>query len=277
MPVIAMNQEMGSQGRLVAEALAAELDLRILRHEVIDHAAQKMHVRKSTLQRFLEGKAGLLERWGTDESSLALYRSEEVLDLARQGNVIIRGSGATALLRPIRHVVCVRVGAPVQVRVRWLMERLETDDEEMVREQITQSDDAHTANMQHAFGVRWGDPMLYDLTLNTERLTVASCVEQIKALLRCPEFQETPESREKLDNLALEYHVRAALRSDEQTAEVNITIEAKAGDVNLLGIVISDAELRTVQEVVAKVAGVKTVHSKLKVMKDAKIFPLPRG
>lgn len=277
MPVIAMNQEMGSQGRLVAEALAAELGLRILRHEVIDHVAQKMHVRKSTLQRFLEGKAGLLERWGTDESALALYRSEEVLDFARQGNVIIRGWGATALLRPIRHVVCVRVGAPVDVRVRWLMERLETDDEQMVREQIAQSDAAHTANMQHAFGVRWGDPMLYDLTLNTERLTVASCVEQIKTLLRCPEFQETAESREKLENLALEYHVRAALRSDERTTEVNITIEAKAGDVTLLGIVISDAELRTVKEVVGRVAGVRKVHSKLKVMKEPRIFPLPRG
>jgi cytidylate kinase len=277
MPVIAMNQEMGSQGRLVAEALAAELGLRILRHEVIDRVAQKMHVRRSALQRFLEGKAGLLERWGTDESSLALYRSEEVLDLARQGNVIIRGWSAVALLRPIRHVVCVRVGAPVHVRVHWLMERLETDDEAMVTEQIAQSDAAHTANMQHAFGVRWGDPMLYDLTLNTERLTVASCVEQIKALVRCPEFQETPESREKLDNLALEYHVRAALRSDERTAEVNITIEATAGDVNLHGIVISDAELRTVREVVAKVAGVKKVHSHLKVMKEPKIFPLPKG
>jgi cytidylate kinase len=272
-----MNQEMGSQGRLVAEALAAELNLRIVRHEVIDHVAHKMHVRKSTLQRFLEGKAGLLERWGTDESSLTLYKAEEVLDLARQGNVIIRGWGATALLRPIRHVVCVRIGAPVDVRVRWLMARLETDDEEMVREQITQSDAAHTSNMQHAFGVRWGDPMLYDLTLNTERLTVASCVEQIKALLRCPEFQETPESREQLANLALEYHVRAALRSDERTAEVNITIEARAGDVSLLGIVISDAELRTVKEVVAKVAGVEKVHSHLKVMKEPKIFPLPRG
>ncbi|UCH52682.1 MAG: cytidylate kinase family protein [Pseudomonadota bacterium] len=277
MPVIAMNREMGSQGRLVAEALAAELDLKIVRHEIIDHVAQKMHVRKSTLQRFLEGKAGLLERWGTDESSLALYRSEEVLDLARQGNVIIRGWSAVALLRPIRHVVCVRIGAPLHVRVRWLMERLETDDEEMVTEQITQSDAAHTANMQHAFGVRWGDPMLYDMVLNTEHLTVASCVEQIKSLIKRPEFQETRESRAQLENLTLEYHVRAALRSDERTAEVHITIEIAAGDVTLSGIVISDAELRAVRDVVSKVSGVTKVHSKLKVMKDSKIFPLPRS
>jgi hypothetical protein len=66
MPVIAMNQEMGSQGKLVAERLAADLGLDIVRHEIIDHLAEKMQVRKSTLQRFLEGKSGLLERWGTD-------------------------------------------------------------------------------------------------------------------------------------------------------------------------------------------------------------------
>ena len=59
MPVIAMNQEMGSQGKFVAEKLAEELGLAIVRHEVIEHVAEKMHLRKSMLQRFLEGKAGL--------------------------------------------------------------------------------------------------------------------------------------------------------------------------------------------------------------------------
>ena len=204
MPVIAMNQEMGSQGKFVAEKLAEELGLAIVRHEIIEHVAEKMHVRKSTLQRFLEGKAGLLERWGTDEASLALFKVEEILELATKGNVIIRGWGATHVLRPIPHIPCVRVGAPFATRVKWLMTCLGTDDEEMVSEEIRHSDMAHRANMQHQFGATWGEPMQYDLTLNTERLSVATCVEQIKLLLKRPEFEETPESRAQLANLTLE-------------------------------------------------------------------------
>jgi cytidylate kinase len=273
MPVIAMNQEMGSQGKLVAEKLAEELGLEIVRHEIIDHVAQKMHMRKSALQRFLEGKSGLLERWGTDEASLALFKVEEILDLAAKGNVIIRGWGATHILRPIPHIPCVRVGAPFATRLKWVMDSLGTDDEDMVAEEIRHSDAAHRANMQHQFGVGWGEPMQYDITLNTERLSVETCVEMIKALLKRPEFEETPESRAKLANLTLEYHTRAALRASPRTADVKILISADSGKLILEGIAASADEKHVIAEVVSQVAGVKGVSNKLKVMTDVGIFP----
>lgn len=273
MPVIAMNQEMGSRGIYVAEGLVAELGLATVRHEVIEHVAEKMQMRKSTLQRFMEGKSGVLERWGIDESSLAVYKAEEILELAAKGNVLIRGYGATALLRPIAHVVCVRIGAPFDLRVKWLMERLETDDEEFVRDEIRQSDAAHLANMQSQFGVTWGDPMTYDIVLNTERVTVESCIEQIKQLVRRPEFQETPESRAQLANLALEHRVRSALRSHPKTGDVNVTVKADGGKITLNGVVLSDDEKRLAADVASQVEGVKKVDNKLKVMKKAKIFP----
>ena len=273
MPVIAMNQEMGSQGKFVAEKLAEELGLEIVRHEIIDHVAQKMHLRKSALQRFLEGKAGLLERWGTDEASLALFKVEEILELAAKGNVIIRGWGATHVLRPIPHIPCVRVGAPFATRLKWLMNSLGTDDEDMVAEEIRHSDAAHRANMQHQFGVGWGEPMQYDITLNTERLSVATCVEMIKELLKRPEFKETPESRAKLANLTLEYHVRAALRAHAKTADVKILIAADSGKVRLEGISASTEERHDITEIVGHAPGVKSVDNKLKTMKYTKMFP----
>ncbi len=273
MPVIAMNQEMGSQGKYVAEKLAEELGLEIVRHEIMDHVAEKMHLRKSMLQRFLEGKAGMIERWGTDEASLALFKVEEILALAAKGNVIIRGWGATHVLRPIPHIPCVRVGAPFRTRVKWLMTCLGTDDEDMVAEEIRHSDTAHRANMQHQFGVTWGEPMQYDLTLNTERLTVASCVEQIKLLLKRPEFEETPASRARLANLTLEYHVRAALRASPRTADVKISIHAENGKVTLEGIAVDAEERHAIAEMVSAVPGVKSADNKLRIMKYPKIFP----
>ena len=273
MPVIAMNQEMGSQGKLVAEKLSEELGLEIVRHEIIDHVAQKMHLRKSALQRYLEGKAGLLERWGTDEANLTLFKSEEILALAAKGNVIIRGWGATHVLHPIAHIPCVRVGAPFATRLKWMMDSLGTDDEDMVAEEIRHSDLAHRANMQHQFGAAWGEPMKYDLTLNTERLSVDTCVDMIKELLTRPEFKETPESHAKLANLTLEYHVRAALRASTKTADVKIAISADNGKVTLEGIAASTDERHDTAEVVRHVPGVKGVDNKLKTMKNTKMFP----
>ena len=62
MPIIAITREMGSLGRDVARALGAELNVPVVYHEVIDHLADRMRVRKSHVIRLLDGSAGLLER-----------------------------------------------------------------------------------------------------------------------------------------------------------------------------------------------------------------------
>jgi len=277
MPVIAMNREMGSRGRDVASLLASELGLRIVQHEVVlDHVAERMHTRRSTVQRYLEGQSKLFERLSTDDESLTLYKQEEVLELAKEGNVIIRGWGAVCLLRPIAHIPCVRVGAPEKTRVRWVMAQLNIDDEELALEQLHHSDAAHIANMQHDYGVRWGDPMIYDLTLNTERVSIESCVAQIKALAQRPEFQETPESRAKLTNLTLQYHIRAALRADERTAGVKVTIEVDGDLATLRGIVARKSEAEASAALAGSVPGIKQVDNQLRTMEGSRFFPSSR-
>ena len=71
------------------------------------------------------------------------------------------------------------------------MDQLETDDEAFAEAEVRRSDDAHAARMHAQFGVTWGDPLLYDLVLNTDRVSVESCVAQIQQLAARPEFQET--------------------------------------------------------------------------------------
>jgi cytidylate kinase len=207
-----------------------------------------------------------------DKKSLAVYTAEEVFELALKGNVLVRGWGATYLLRQVPHIPCIRVCAPFDVRVRFLMARLDTDDEEVVREEIRRSDAAHVSNMHHRFGVTWGDPLIYDAVFNTERLSVPTCVEQIKQLLQRPEFQETPQARARLQNIALEWRVRAALKSAPDTDEVNVTIEASDGTVRLAGIVLHDAERSAAARVAASVAGVDAVDNQLKVMARSRLF-----
>jgi cytidylate kinase len=235
MPVIALTQGMGSLAQDIAEQLADELKLATLQHEVAERVADKMHVSKSLISRLRSGKAGAIERLTADRGAMAIYSAEEVLEAAARGNVVLRGWGATALLRPVPHVPCIRVLRPFAKRVRWLMTELDTDDIEAAEAEIRRSDEANAARMHEQFGVNWGDPVLFDLVLNTDRLSVDTCVQQIKALLARPEFAETEASRTLLLSMALHAHVRAALRAHEDTREVNITIEGSRGDVVLRG------------------------------------------
>ena len=105
MPVIAMTQEMGSLAKDVALQLAQAMNLTVMRHEIIDHVADKMSVSKSLIGRLRGGKAGLVERLTTDQRSVTLYTAEELFALADRGNVVLRGWGATVLLRDRKSVV----------------------------------------------------------------------------------------------------------------------------------------------------------------------------
>lgn len=272
MPVIAMTQEMGSLAKDVALELTAAMNLAVMRHEVVDHVAGKMHVSTSLINRLREGKAGLIERAKTDTERLALYTAEEVFELANKGNVVLRGWGATCLLRPVPHVLTVRITRSFHKRVEWLMNHLETDDRDFAESEIRRSDHAHATRMHQLFGVTWGDPVLYDIVLNTDRLSVHSCVEQIRQLCQRPEFQESEASRQLLANMTLASRVRSALKDNETTQEVNITIEAQKGRVILKGIVVNAHEQAEVEKVASMVSGVVGVENRLRLMTTSRLF-----
>jgi len=266
MTVIAMTQEMATLGKDVALGVCDALGLQQVRHEVGDVVAGRMQVKKTLIRRIREGKAGKVERWSADEKTISIFTAEEVYDLAVKGNVLIRGWGATLLLRSVPHVACIRVCAPVELRVKRLMERLETDDERLARHEIESDDAARAARMGESFNVEWGDPVLYDMTLNTGRIPIATCVEQVVALARSAAFKETPESRRHLADLALGARARAALRADPRTAAIDVSAEGQGGSIVVSGIVVDDAEKAAVVQVVGKVQGAAGVKDELRTM-----------
>ena len=200
MPLIAMTREMGSLGKDVATGLADELGMEIAHSEVVEGAlARRMQVAESEVHRFLEGGAGFMERLRTDHSTLARMTEEEVLARAARGNVVIRGWGATHVLGQLPHVACVRVCAPLNFRVKTLMERLGVDDEAPARGEIERNDAAHARALHDMMAPDWRDPTHYHMVLNTARVPVAQCVAQVRALLPCEALAETDASRAALD------------------------------------------------------------------------------
>ena len=266
MTVIAMTQEMATLGKDVALGVAEALGLQLVRHEVGDLVAGRMQVKKALIRRIREGKAGAVERWAADEKTISIFTAEEVFDLAVKGNVLIRGWGATLLLRAVPHIPCVRVCAPFELRVKRLMERLETDDEELARHEIEADDAARSQRMGEHFNVTWGDATLYDLTLNTERVSIPACIDEVVKLAAAKEFQETPESRRLLADLALQARAVAALKADPRTSGIDISVEPQGGRLRLRGIVVDEREKALVKEVLQPLAGVTAVQDELRTM-----------
>ena len=264
MPLIAMTREMGSLGKDVAAGVAERTHKKVVYHEIIEPIANKMRIRKSHVERFLEGKSGIWERLTTDKTSLSIFTADETFKFLRDDSTaVIRGWGAAHLLKNIPHVVRVRVCAPLETRVTRMMERLATDNRETVESEIQLSEEAHTAITKRHFNVNWRDPENYDVVLCTERLSVEECVDEVEGMMKRKCFQETAESRRLVENLSHEWSVRSALRRDARTTETAITVESNDGVVRLLGVVDTADEALAAGEVAGAVEGIRQVDNQL--------------
>jgi cytidylate kinase len=267
MSLVAMTREMGSLGMDVARILESELKVPLVYHEMVNHLADKMRLRKSHVVRLLGGKANLFERLTADKTSLSIYTADEMLQVANKG-AVMRGWGAAHLLRPVSHAICVRICAPFEVRVKRMMTRLDSDDRDAVAAEIRNSDEAQGAIAKRHFGVDWADPEGYDLSLNTERMTVEQCAEEIVRLTRQPAFQETADSRQALGDLALQASVRAALRADPVTRGLSFAVDSDGAKVRMRGVVATREDSDSAARVAMGVPGVAAVKNELRITAD---------
>jgi cytidylate kinase len=265
MPLIAMNREIGSLGKDVAQGVAEALGIKVQHHEMIDTLANRTRIRKSHVISFLEGKQGLIERLTTDQLSLQLLTADEILSLAEaEGGIILRGWGATSLLKEVPHAVRVCVSASRSLRVRRMMERLGSSDEREVERIVDQNDEASGVVMRRHFHIGNRDIDEYDMCLNTDRLSVAECVGEVVTLVKLARFAETDSSRAKLHDTAVVYRVRAALRTEASTSHCKLRVMAENGRVTLEGIVDRLDQVKICADVAARLKGVASIDNRLK-------------
>lgn len=266
MTVIAMTREMGTLGKDVAMALSVNRGLALVHHELVEQKlAEKMDMGASDVHRFLEGNDTMLERWTIDAKRLSRYTAEEVLQIAKTGNVVIRGWGAPSLLRRVPNVLRVRICAPMDFRIDVMKERLGIDDTNVVRREIERNDDAHSRTVQRFFGDDWRNPTNYHLVVNTGAVSVDACVRQIDSILQEEVFQDSVTSRGILADLIAHTRVRAAF---DQSGWVGlagdaIEIRVRDGQVRLTGVSGVQGEIDKAVELAAAVDGVSGVENRI--------------
>ncbi len=266
MPILAMTREMGSLGTFIGEEVARRLGYTFIRHQIEAGAAQLYEAAEERLVATVESKPGVWEGLGEAARRHFAFLAAEVFDFALKDNVVIIGRWSTLLLQGVGHALRVRVGAPLELRTRRIMERLGVGEGE-ARAQIQRSDRGVGARVRQFFDVEWGDPLLYDLFLSTERLSVEGGADILCHLLARPEWQATEASRAALQDGALAARVRAALKAAPETTRLNVQIVCREGRVELAGTAESHGGRDAAARVTAAQPGVMAVENRVAVIK----------
>jgi hypothetical protein len=210
--IVTVSRQFGSDGETIARAAAEQLGLTVLDRGRVREAALKAGIKRGALERLmyegqrtvageiLQGLGGtkpaaassnpLLgvyapvapsETIGLDETARAV--GQVIRDLASQGNVMVMGQGGQALLVGMPSVCHVLFVAPIDLRVanvaKW--HNLKEAD---ARRSVRAHDEARKDYLARYHNVRWLDPLLYDLVINTQRVPADVAVGLVVAAAR---------------------------------------------------------------------------------------------
>jgi len=178
MTAITISRQLGSRGTEIAREVADRLGYRMVWREVINEAARRAGAPEVALAAI--DYLGLLELDPSEEACRAYRRAvREVIEgLAAEGDVVIVGRAGQVVLAGRPDVLNVRIVAPPEVRIERVGAQ-QTIPAAAARAQIQQSDRTRREYLQCAHSVDWDNPQLYDVVLNTERMSVSSCVDLV--------------------------------------------------------------------------------------------------
>jgi len=266
MAVITISREMGTGAYHIAEELARKLKYTLVDGERIGASAQKYGLAPDMLQMVDEKPPSYIT--AEDRKRAAALNTVELilLDFARKGNVILYGRGGQDLLKGCRNVLRLRFTADFEERAERFAER-EWIDPDLARSMIRRSDHQRGGFIHFYFDRDWNDPLGYDMTFNTSRLSEESIVESIVSCVKDPGLKDAEKGAvELIDNTILMKKIETALLNAVDLDYRPFTIEAEKGAVAVSGYIASEEEKKTALKIVSSIKGVKTVTEDIQVV-----------
>lgn len=197
MRAITISREYGSGGGEIASRLAERLDWRLVDHEVVKQIAERLGVEEedaaahdehaeSWVMQFLTTMQGVGPMvalpsnlsFPPTEASYTRALREVVNGAVLAGQSVIVGRGSQIILRHRRDTLHVRIVAPLEQRITYVMLRENLSRTE-AQQRITQRDQERRRYLINTYRHAPDDAHLYDIALNTAVLDLDSCVELI--------------------------------------------------------------------------------------------------
>jgi len=258
MPVITISRGSFSGGKMLAECLAEQLGCRCIDRDVIVEKAAAYGASQRDIRDALDRPPTFWDRFKhTKYVYLALVQAALTAEVC-EGNAVYHGNAGHLLLRGVSHVVRTRIIAPISFRLAMVQDRLKTNQDDALA-YIQKMDQDRRKWTEYLYGVDWGDPVLYDLVVNLQHLDIRQACDVIALAARQRCFQETPESRAAMYDLALASRVRSAIVTTPETATAEVEVTARDGLIAVKGKVPKQVRADRLLNVVRAVPGVISV------------------
>ncbi|MBW1800735.1 MAG: cytidylate kinase-like family protein [Deltaproteobacteria bacterium] len=187
MALITISRKMGSGAEQIARMVADGLKLELYDDEKLQEEAVKQGLSTVELKGFDEKAPGFFDRLLNHKPEAYLDLMESVVyKVAEKGEGVIIGHGGQMLLRDFGCALHVMVLASEETRVQNVMDQ-QGLSREAADKLVRKSDHEQRAFLRFAFHMDREDEALYDIVVNTEKLSAESAT---KLVLEAANLQE---------------------------------------------------------------------------------------
>lgn len=264
MAIITISRGTFSGGKALAESVAARLGYRCIAREALVTASRDYGVSLDEMSKALTDVPGTLERLGLARFRYLAFVQAELVRQVKDENAVYHGLGGHLLLRDLPHVLRVKVIADIEFRINAAMERADLTRPDAIKF-IQNIDEKRDRWVKFLYHVDRNDISTYDLVINLKSISMSSACDIVCQSASLPEYQSSPESRKRLDDLVLATEVRARIAAANIIDDHDIKINADDGIITLEGRVRNLADADRVREAVRAMPEVRGINSKLQV------------
>jgi cytidylate kinase len=229
--IICISRGTKSGGQDLAVRLAEKLGYAALGREELIDAATNEGIQVGRLEMAMM-KQGITERLALERDHYLAYTTAYLCDKAMEGGLVYHGRTGHLLLPGISHVLRVRVLASEEYRIEAVMRDLHLDRKRAIR-YIEEVDEDRRRWVRSMYGVSWEDAANYDIVLNLAQMNIENASTMLVNMAQLPDFQMTPASRRRTEDLRLAAKARVLLARDERTHRASVKVRADNGVVNV--------------------------------------------
>ncbi|MGI5971973.1 MAG: cytidylate kinase family protein [Oscillospiraceae bacterium] len=215
MSVITISRQAGSLGDEVAQALSLKLGWELISRETV---LKKFlaGITNSYEYRTLSESAKFYLRESRDGKTFLQHMKDALLEYAKTKSVILLGFGSQAIFSGDEDAIHIRIMAPEDIRIQRIRKNYHIG-EEQAREILSISDLKHRKFVSTLFRVDVSDPSLYNITLNTAKLSVFDCLNIILSMLEQRELSQSFEKQAEEANALSNSDALPVLKNPSET------------------------------------------------------------
>jgi len=268
--IITLSRGTYSGAKELAEHIAQNTGYKLLTREALISQLGQNGWEEEKLSKMRHRRLSILQRMNLEWIHYLACLRATVSDAAIDEDLVYYGDNGYLVLRDFPHILSIKVIANMEDRIKTVMARNEyAIDRKEAIQILNRLDERREKWSNFLYQTDANDISCFDMVIDLSRKSIPDAYEMIHSTISLPQFKATPESKKKIEDLALAARLRARIAMETNVMDDEIEVQIHNGILVVNGAVHSREDADELRQFLSRQPEVSEVESHLEESPEA--------